>query len=56
MWVAHIEVKDDDEYAEYIKGSGRVVAAYDGQFLRPRRRPEPFHPRDDGWLPSRTVP
>jgi len=33
MWVAHIDVKDDDTYAEYIKGSGRVVAAYDGQFI-----------------------
>jgi len=33
MWVAHIDVKDDDEYAEYIKRSGRVVAAHDGQFI-----------------------
>lgn len=33
MWVAHIDVKDDDKYAEYIKGSGRVVAAYDGRFI-----------------------
>lgn len=33
MWVAHIDVKDDDKYAVYIKGSGGVVAAYDGDFI-----------------------
>lgn len=33
MWIVHIEVKDDDKYAEYIKGSSKAVAAYDGEFI-----------------------
>jgi uncharacterized protein (DUF1330 family) len=33
MWVAHIDVRDDDLYADYIKGSSEVVAAYDGEFI-----------------------
>lgn len=33
MWIVHVDVKDDDRYAEYIKGSSRVVAAYDGEFI-----------------------
>ncbi len=33
MWVAHIDVKDDDKYAQYIGGSSQVVAAYDGEFI-----------------------
>lgn len=33
MWVAHIDVRDDDRYAEYIKGSSEVVKAYDGEFI-----------------------
>lgn len=33
MWVAHIDVRDDDLYADYIKGSSAVVAAYDGEFI-----------------------
>lgn len=33
MWIAHIDVRDDEKYAEYIKGSSQVVAAYDGEFI-----------------------
>lgn len=33
MWVVHIDVKDDDRYAEYIKGSSEVVTAHDGEFI-----------------------
>jgi uncharacterized protein (DUF1330 family) len=33
MWVVQVDVKDDDRYAEYIKGSSRVVAAHDGEFI-----------------------
>lgn len=33
MWVAHIDVRDDDLYADYIKGSSEVVVAYDGEFI-----------------------
>lgn len=33
MWIVHIDVKDDDRYAEYIKGSSQAVAAYDGEFI-----------------------
>lgn len=33
MWIVHVDVKDDDEYAEYIKGSSGVVAANDGEFI-----------------------
>jgi uncharacterized protein (DUF1330 family) len=33
MWIAHIDVKDDEQYAEYIEGSTRVVTAYDGVFI-----------------------
>jgi len=33
MWIVHVDVNDDDRYAEYIKASSRVVAAYDGQFI-----------------------
>lgn len=33
MWVAHIDVKDDEKYAEYIDGATRVIPAYDGIFI-----------------------
>jgi uncharacterized protein (DUF1330 family) len=33
MWIAHIDVKDDAQYAEYIDGSSRVIPAYDGVFI-----------------------
>lgn len=33
VWVVQVDVKDDDRYAEYIRGSSEVVAAYDGEFL-----------------------
>jgi uncharacterized protein (DUF1330 family) len=33
MWIVHIDVKDDDRYAEYIKGSSRVAARYGGEFI-----------------------
>lgn len=33
MWVVHVDVKEDDRYAEYIKGSSQVVTSYDGEFI-----------------------
>ena len=33
MWIVHVDVKDDDKYAEYIKGSSGVVVANDGKFI-----------------------
>ena len=33
MWVVHIDVKDDERYAEYIEGSTRVAARYGGEFV-----------------------
>lgn len=33
MWVVHVDVKDDDEYARYIQSSSQVVAAHDGEFI-----------------------
>lgn len=33
MWIAHIDVKDDEKYAEYISGSTQVIPAYDGVFV-----------------------
>ena len=33
MWVVHIEVKDDERYAEYIEGSTRVARQYGGEFV-----------------------
>lgn len=33
MWVVHVDVKDDEAYGEYIKGSSEVVAAHDGEFI-----------------------
>jgi uncharacterized protein (DUF1330 family) len=33
MWVVHINVKDDDRYAEYIKGSTEVAKQYGGEFV-----------------------
>lgn len=33
MWVVHIDVKDDDRYAEYIEGSTEVARQYGGQFI-----------------------
>lgn len=33
MWVVHVDVKDAEAYAEYVKGSSQVVAAYDGEFV-----------------------
>lgn len=33
MWVVHIDVSDEDKYAEYIKGSSGVAAQYGGEFI-----------------------
>ena len=33
MWVVHVEVKDEETYAEYIKGSTRVAAQFGGEFV-----------------------
>ena len=33
MWVVHIEVHDDQTYANYIEGSTAVVAQYGGEFV-----------------------
>lgn len=33
MWVVHIDVKDEEKYAAYIKGSSGVAAKYGGTFI-----------------------
>lgn len=33
MWVVHIDVTDDEKYAEYLEGSTKVVPKYDGEFI-----------------------
>lgn len=33
MWIVHVEVKDEDRYAEYIEGSTAVAAKYGGEFV-----------------------
>ncbi len=33
MWVVHIDVTDEGQYAEYVKGSSQVVPAFDGEFV-----------------------
>jgi uncharacterized protein (DUF1330 family) len=33
MWVAHIEVHDDQTYARYIEGATQVTAKYGGEFV-----------------------
>ena len=33
MWVVHIDVTDDEKYAEYIEGSTKVAAQYGGKFI-----------------------
>jgi uncharacterized protein (DUF1330 family) len=33
MWVVHIDVTDDERYAEYIEGSTKVAAKYGGEFI-----------------------
>ena len=32
-WVVHIDVSDEAEYMEYVKGSTQVVAQYGGEFV-----------------------
>jgi uncharacterized protein (DUF1330 family) len=33
MWIVHVDVTDDDRYADYIKGSTEVAAKYGGEFI-----------------------
>ena len=33
IWIVHVDVTDDEKYAEYIKSSSQVVNAYDGEFM-----------------------
>ena len=33
MWIVHVNVKDDDRYAEYIKVSSQVAADHGGEFI-----------------------
>lgn len=33
MWIVHIDVKDDDRYAEYIEGSSAVAKQYGGEYI-----------------------
>lgn len=33
MWVVHIDVEDQERYAEYVERSTVAVAAHDGEFI-----------------------
>lgn len=33
MWIAHVEVKDPERYADYVNGASRVIPAFDGEFI-----------------------
>lgn len=33
VWIVRVDVKDDERYAEYLKGSSQVVPSYDGEFI-----------------------
>jgi uncharacterized protein (DUF1330 family) len=33
MWIVHVNVSDDDRYADYIEGSTEVAAKYGGEFI-----------------------
>lgn len=33
IWIVHVDVTDDDRYADYIKGSTAVAAKYGGEFI-----------------------
>ena len=33
MWIVHVNVTDDDSYADYIKGATEVAAKYGGEFI-----------------------
>lgn len=50
MWVVHIDVKDDDRYAEYIKGSTEAAKQYGGEFIarggRYAHKEGPEYPRN----------
>ena len=33
MWIVHVDVKDDERYAEYVEGSTQVASQYGGEFI-----------------------
>ncbi|MGD2042725.1 MAG: DUF1330 domain-containing protein [Acidimicrobiia bacterium] len=33
MWIVHVDVKDDDRYADYVKQSTQVASQYGGEFI-----------------------
>ena len=33
MWVVHVDVTDDDRYAEYVRGSSEVAKQFGGVFI-----------------------
>jgi len=46
MWIVHVDVSDDDRYAEYIRGSSEVAAEYGGEFIARGGRYEQKEGRD----------
>lgn len=46
LWVANIDVTDDDEYAKYLEGSSDAVAAYGGTYIARAGRYEQKEGRD----------
>lgn len=46
MWIAHIDVKDDEAYSEYVKGSSEVIPRYDGVFIARGGRYQQMEGRD----------
>ena len=33
LWIAHVEVTDEDKYGEYIKIASEVIPAHGGKFI-----------------------
>lgn len=46
MWIAHVDVHDDEGYAEYVKGSSQVIPAHGGKFIARGGRYQQMEGRD----------
>lgn len=33
LWIAHVDVSDDEKYGEYIKVASEVIPAHGGEFI-----------------------
>ncbi len=46
LWIAHVEVTDEEAYGRYIEGATKAIAAHNGRFVARGGRYRQFEGKD----------